>query len=130
MVLDSSAVVAVLAGEREAERLARAMATARRRLMSAVSVLECGIVLEARHGGEGGRNLDLLLKRADIRVISFTTAQADQARDAWRRFGKGRHPAGLNFGDCCSYALARESGEKLLFKGNDFGLTDVAAAPY
>jgi ribonuclease VapC len=73
----------------------------------------------------GGRELDLLLHRARIDVVPFTPEQADLARDAWRRWGKGRHPAGLNFGDCFAYALSRSSGEPLLFKGEDFGKTDV-----
>jgi ribonuclease VapC len=130
MVIDTSALIALLLGEPETEALAQTIAVARTRLVSAFTVLEAGIVIEARKGGAGARELDLLLHGAQIDVVPLTGEQADLARAAWRRYGKGRHPAGLNIGDCCSYALAQLSGEPLLFKGEDFSQTDVAVAAY
>ena len=76
----------------------------------------------------GGRELDMLLHRARIEIVPMNTDQVELARTAWRKYGKGNHPAGLNIGDCCAYALARYSGEPLLFKGNDFSQTDIRAA--
>ena len=83
-----------------------------------------------RYGDNGVRDLDLLVAQYYMEIVSFTQSQARIARDAFRRFGKGRHPACLNFGDCMAYALAKETGEELLFKGTDFGLPDVAVAAY
>ena len=128
MVIDTSAILSILLEEPEAERFAEAMAKDTKRLMSAVSVLETGIIIQSRKGPAGGRELDLLLHRAKIDVVSFTAEHAEAARDAWMRYGKGRHPAGLNLGDCCVYALTRISGEPLLFKGSDFSQTDVVTA--
>ena len=125
MVIDSSAVLAILFQEPEAELFASAISDDPMRLMSTVSLLEAAIVLEARKGPAGGRELDLLLHKARIGIVSFNSEQAEIARDAWLRFGKGRHSAALNIGDCCSYALSRSSGEPLLFKGTDFTRTDV-----
>jgi len=88
------------------------------------------MILQARKGADGVRDLDLLMARLRIEIVAFTEPQARLARTAFVRYGKGRHPAQLNFGDCMAYALARETGEELLFKGTDFGLTDIAAAPY
>ena len=99
-----------------------------RRLISAVSVLEAAMVLEGRKGDDAGSDLDLFLRRASIETVAFDPEQLLVARTAFRRFGKGRHAAGLNFGDCASYALAQWSGEPLLFKGSDFTATDVARA--
>jgi ribonuclease VapC len=130
MVIDTSALVAMLLGEPEAEALAEAIAADPRRLLSAVSALESGIVIEARKGEPGGRELDLLLQRIGAQVVALDERQAGVARTAWRRFGKGRHPAALNIGDCCAYALAQISSEPLLFKGGDFSETDVPAAEY
>jgi len=126
MVMDTSALMALLLGEPEAETFASAIASDSRRLLSAVSALEASIVIEARKGPDGSRELDLLLSRIGAVVVPFNQAQLQIARDAWRRFGKGNHPAGLNFGDCCSYALSKASHEPLLFKGKDFSQTDVA----
>jgi ribonuclease VapC len=120
-------VLALLLGEADAARYARAIAADARRLMSAFSVLEAGIVIVARKGESGGRELDLLLHRAGIEVVALSPEQAEIGRSAWLAFGRGRHPAGLNVGDCCAYALARYSGEPLLFKGDDFARTDVPA---
>lgn len=127
MVIDSSALIAILLGEPEAEALARAIARDPVRLISTFSALETGIVIEVRKGEAGGREFDLLLHRARIEIVPMNVEQYEIAREAWRIYGKGRHPAGLNIGDCCSYALAKYSGEPLLFKGEDFSKTDVLA---
>jgi ribonuclease VapC len=126
MVMDTSALLAVLLDETEAVVFAAAIANDTRRLLSAVSALEASIVIEARKGPDGRHELDLLLHRIGAIIVPFNQAQFEIARDAWTRFGKGNHPAGLNFGDCCSYALSKTSNEPLLFKGNDFSQTDVA----
>ena len=125
MVVDTSAVMAVLQLEPEAVTFARAIEEATVCLVSAVSLLEAGILTESRKGPEGARDLDAFLKDADMRVVPFDSEQAEIARSAYSRFGKGRHRASLNLGDCAAYALARSSGEALLFKGNDFSETDV-----
>jgi ribonuclease VapC len=130
MVIDTSALVALLSLETEAARLAQAVEADPQRLVSAATWVETAIVIEARFGEAGGRELDLLAAKAGIAIREVDAAQAEFARDAWRRFGKGRHPAGLNFGDCFSYALAKASGEPLLFKGEDFARTDVLIARY
>ena len=127
MVMDSSALIAILLGEPEAEALAVAMADAPKRLLGVVTALETSIVIEAKKGEFGGRELDLLLRRTGVDIVGMDAAQWELAREAWRQFGKGRHPAGLNIGDCCSYALARHTREPLLFKGEDFPSTDVSA---
>jgi len=127
VVIDSSALIAILLGEPEAEALARAIARDPVRLISTFSALETGIVIEVRKGEAGGREFDLLLHRARIEIVPMNVEQYEIAREAWRIYGKGRHPAGLNIGDCCSYALAKYSGEPLLFKGEDFSKTDVLA---
>lgn len=125
MVIDSSALVALLLLEEEAERLARALAADPRRLISVFNWLETAIVIEAKKGEAGARELDLLLHRAQIEIVAMNPDQSDIARTAWRVYGKGNHPAGLNIGDCCAYALAKYSGEPLLFKGADFSQTDI-----
>lgn len=125
MVIDTSALIAVLFGEPEAESFARALAADPKKLLSAFNALESGIVVEARKGEAGGRELDLLLHHAHIEIVAINAEQVELARSAWRNFGKGNHPAGLNIGDCCAYALAKYSGEPLLFKGSDFSKTDV-----
>ena len=126
MVVDTSALIAILLQEPEAHTFAVALRNASVRLVSAVSALEASIVIEARKGPSGGRDLDLLLHRANAELVAFTAEQFEIARNAYRRYGKGLHPAGLNFGDCCAYALAKVSGEPLLAKGADFPKTDVA----
>jgi len=128
MVIDSSALLALLLAEPEAETFARAIAADPRRLASAFSILETAIVVETKKGENAGRELDLLLHRAQIDVVVMDAAQVELARSAYRRYGKGGQPAGLNIGDCCSYALSRFTGEPLLFKGGDFARTDVALA--
>lgn len=128
MVIDTSAVLAILLGEAENETFAQAIDADPTRIMSAVSVLETSIVVEARKGPVGGRELDLLLHRGRIDIVPFNAPQLELAREAYRRFGKGRHRAALNLGDCCAYALAAASGEPLLFKGDDFAQTDIPNA--
>ena len=128
MIVDTSAVLAVLFGEPDAERHERAIAGALRCRMSVANFLETAIVLESRSGVAGGDELDLLLERAPIELVPVTADHAQAARRAWRRFGKGNHPAGLNFGDCFAYALAEATREPLLFKGRDFALTGIGAA--
>jgi len=127
MVIDTSAVLAILFGEPEAKVFAHAIAKDPKRLISAFSVLEAGVVLMARKGEAATRELDLLLHTAHMTVVTFDPDQAALARSAYEKWGKGRHPAGLNLGDCCSYALAQTSGEPLLFKGNDFSRTDMVS---
>jgi ribonuclease VapC len=130
MVVDTSALIALLSMEPESARLAVALESDATRLISAATVVEAGLVIEARYGPGGGRELDLLIAKAGLSTEAVTAEQADVARDAWRRYGKGRHSAGLNFGDCFSYALAKVTGEPLLYKGDDFTHTDIAAIAY
>jgi ribonuclease VapC len=125
MVIDSSALISILLGEPEAIAFAKAIAKDPRRLASVFSILETSIVIEAKKGEAGGRELDLILHRIQLKPVSLTEEQMELARVAWRTFGKGRHPAGLNIGDCCSYALSKFSGESLLYKGDDFIHTDI-----
>jgi ribonuclease VapC len=130
MVIDTSALIAFLNAEPTSKRLETALVTAGRLFLSAATLLEAGIVAERQNEESGGQELDLLLHRLQVEVVPVTQEQAELARSAYRQFGKGKHPAGLNFGDCFSYALARSLGEPLLFVGNDFGRTDVAVASY
>lgn len=127
MVIDTSAVLAVLFDEPGAEAVEGAFENDPVRLISAATLLEAAIVVEARHGEPGGRELDLLLHRARVNTIPFDADQVDIAREAWRQYGKGRHPAGLNFGDCFALALAKQRGEPLLYVGDDFSRTGVAS---
>ncbi|MDR3488033.1 MAG: type II toxin-antitoxin system VapC family toxin [Bradyrhizobium sp.] len=128
MVIDASAIAAIAFNEPEAKAFRERIADDPVRLISAATVLEVAMVVETRLGEAAGADLDLWLYKAKVEVVAVTAEHADQARRAWRRYGKGRHPAGLNFGDCFSYALASLSGERLLFKGNDFSQTDIPAA--
>ena len=128
MIVDSSAVLAVLYREPDAVRYETVIASAAGCRMSVANVLEVAIVLEARGGTAAGHELDTFLKDAAIEPIPVTVEHMDAARRAWRRFGKGNHPAALNFGDCLAYALADVTGEPLLFKGEDFARTDVDVA--
>jgi len=128
VIVDTSAVLAVLFHEPDAEHFARAITTATSRRMSVATLLETTIVLESRSGPAAGYELDAFLQEARIELELVTADQAQAARRAWRRFGKGNHPAGLNFGDCFVYALAETTREPLLFKGRDFELTDIEAA--
>jgi ribonuclease VapC len=126
MTLDTSAVLAVLQDEEEREQFVALIEAAGARFMSTVSVLEAAMVLEARHGEDASHDLDMFLRRASVRTVAFDEEQLAIARQAFRRYGKGRHKARLNFGDCAAYALSQWSGEPLLFKGTDFAATDVA----
>ena len=126
MVLDTSVLLAILCNEPEAPAFETAIAADPVRLLSAASLLEAARVIETRFGEPGGRELDLVVHKATIEVVAVTAEQAEIARQAFRAFGKGRHPAGLNFGDLFAYALSRVSGEPLLAKGEDFGRTDIA----
>lgn len=125
MVIDTSALVAVLFDEPERDELIARITASPRRLVSSATLLESSIVVESRRGEVAGRELDLFLHRAQVRTVAVDHRQAELARAAWRRYGKGRHPAGLNFGDLFAYALARSSAEELLFKGDDFAATDA-----
>ena len=128
MIIDTSAILAVLFGEPDAGRYERAIAGALHCRMSVANFLETAIVLESRSGSAGGDELDLFLDRAPVELVPVTADHAQAARRAWQRFGRGNHPAELNFGDCFAYALAEAAGEPLLFKGRDFALTDIEPA--
>jgi ribonuclease VapC len=125
MVIDSSAVLAVLLNEEDAAFYADAIEHAADPRMSTVSVLEVALVIGARKREQGLATLERFLERSGIQVVAFDLQQLAVAREAWWNYGKGRHAAGLNLGDCCSYALAKASGKPLLYKGADFGWTDV-----
>jgi len=128
MIVDSSALLAILIGEPEGETFAGEVLEAPVRLISAANLLEAAIVVEARLGEAGGRELDLLVQRLGIEIAFVDAEQTSEARRAWRRYGKGNHLAGLNFGDLFAYGLASTSGEPLLFKGDDFAATDLSPA--
>lgn len=125
MVIDTSALLAILNDEPERARFAEAIEADSARLVSAVTVFEASLVLETRYGRDAVDDLDLLLAKIDARIVPFERSDIATARAAFERFGKGRHAAGLNFGDCFSYALAAGTGEALLFKGDDFIHTDL-----
>jgi ribonuclease VapC len=125
MVIDTSAIVAIALDEPEAAAFEERIADDPVRLISAATVLEAAIVLESRLGEAGGREFDLWLLKVGADIVPVDADQIAAARRAWRRFGKGRHPAGLNYGDCFSYALAFSRDEPLLFKGEDFARTDL-----
>ena len=129
MVIDTSALVAIFLAEPERRRFLDLIIATETRLISAANALETGIVLEARRGEAAGREFDLLLVRANIQVVPVDGEQVEIARSAWRKYGKGRHPAALNFGDCFAYALAMSAGEPLLAKGSDFAATDIEVCP-
>lgn len=128
MVIDTSALMAILAQEDDAQVYADAIAAAEVRLISAATAVEAGIVALSRYGEPGSQALDRLLREGHIEVVPVTEDHARLARDAFARFGKGRHPAALNFGDCFAHALACATGHPLLFKGNDFARADVQSA--
>lgn len=129
LVVDTSALVAIVLGEAEGEDLARLLARRQGRVVvGAPSLLEAGIVIEARAGEEALTDLSALLADLQVEVVPFDELQAGEAQRAWQRFGKGRHAAQLNLGDCFSYAVARVEAAELLFIGDDFAQTDIAAA--
>lgn len=129
MVIDTSAIVALLRREPEEPSLREALRGDAVRLMGAPTVVECSLVVEGRWGESGRRFLDDLLAGLGIEVVAFDAAAADAAVVAWRRFGKGIHPAALNFGDCITYAVARATGEPILCSGQDFARTDAHLVP-
>ena len=128
MIVDTSAIIAVLFHEEDAQAYAEAITRADSCRMSAATFVETAIVVEAQTRNNGGRQLDAFIRRASIGVEPVTEEQAHIARQAFMDFGKGRHRAGLNYGDCFSYALAKATREPLLFKGRDFAQTDLVAA--
>jgi ribonuclease VapC len=125
MVIDTSALLAIFLAEPERQKFLELIREDGSRLISAANALETAIVFEARRGIVAGREFDLFLHRLSIEIVSVDGAQVEVARAGWRRYGKGRHPASLNFGDCFAYALSKTSGEPLLAKGDDFPRTDV-----
>jgi len=128
MIIDTSALLAILYQEDDAEIFVRAMATEPTCRISAANFLEAAINIDSKGDAEASRQLDFFIRQTGIEITEVTADQAQIARQAYLDFGKGRHKAGLNFGDCFAYALAREMGEPLLFKGNDFIYTDIV--PY
>ena len=128
MIVDSSAVLAILFNESDAQSYARAITEADSCRISAANFVEVAIVVEAQTKDSGSRQFDAFFRRAGIAIEPVTEEQAHAARQAYTDFGKGRHPAGLNFGDCFAYALAKTTGEALLFKGEDFKKTDITSA--
>jgi ribonuclease VapC len=128
LIVDTSAIIAILRNEPDAAAFAEAIAKASRRSLSAANFVESAAVIDGSNDPIASRRFDDLLREAQFVIEPVTEVQARVARDAYRDFGKGRHPAGLNFGDCFAYALARVSGEPLLFKGDDFKHTDVEPA--
>ena len=128
MVIDTSAVLAILLSESDASQYARTIESSDRCIMSAASFLEAAMVVDGRGDAIASRRLDAFMREAEIEVVPLTMPQVQIARQAFRDFGKGRHKASLNFGDCITYALAKESGEPLLFKGGDFAKTDILNA--
>ena len=125
MVIDTSALAAIFFHEPERDSFRNAITTASSRLISAATLVEIGIVIEGRRGGAAGREFDLFILRANFQIVAVDSEQAELARTAWRKYGKGRHPAALNYGDCFVYALAKATGEPILAKGEDFARTDV-----
>ena len=130
MVVDTSALIALLEKEPVAGRIQAALVAAQRVSMSAATLVEASIVADSKNPSNGIRALDVIVEDLRIAIIPLTREHAIHARAAYLQFGKGRHPAGLNFGDCFSYALSRALGEPLLFIGRDFGKTDVEVAAY
>lgn len=128
MVVDTSAIVAVLLDEPGSSQVTARIEAADVRLMSAASLLEAAMVIEHRKRDAGGRELDLFVYRSEIEIVPVDQNQVEIARDGWRRFGKGRSPAGLNYGDCFAYALAKSRQLPLLFVGRDFAQTDIEPA--
>ena len=126
MVIDTSAIVAILQREPECRNFIEVIEGADTTRMSVATFVECSIVIDSRFGSEGLRDLDRLIDRTGIEIIAVDREQGQLVRSAFSRFGKGRHRAGLNYGDCFSYAAAISSGQPLLCKGEDFIHTDVS----
>jgi len=130
MIVDSSAILAIAFQEPEASRLASAIVQAPERHISSVNWLETMMVIESRAGIQAADDVLLILGQLGVEALPFDAAQMHEAHEAWRRYGKGRHPAALNLGDCCAYAASKLEGRPLLFKGNDFEKTDVEKASW
>ena len=128
MVIDTSAILTILFNEPERQRFAALLEAAEVRLVSAVTRVEAAFVIEGRHKDAGRERLDRFFRMSDPEIVPVTPEQAEIAVEAFRRFGRGRHPAALNIGDCFCYALAKATGEPLLFKGGDFSRTDIVSA--
>jgi ribonuclease VapC len=128
IVVDSSALLAICFEEAEEGAFTAAILSDDEARIGAPNFIEAVMVIEARHGDAGGRELDRIAGNLGLTVVAFDAGHIAAAREGFRRFGKGRHRAGLNFGDCCAYALARTLDAPLLFKGDDFALTDVRRA--
>jgi ribonuclease VapC len=128
MIVDSSAILAIAFQEPEAGRFASAIVEATERHMSSVNWLETMMVIESRAGIQAADDVLLILGQLAVETLPFDEAHMHEAHEAWRRYGKGRHPASLNLGDCCAYAASKIEGRPLLFKGSDFEKTDVEPA--
>jgi len=128
MIVDTSSIMAILFDEPDWMVYEGAIFAAKRRLISAATLLDAMIVSESRAGPKGAEKFDASVKRANIVAAKVTKRQVTIAREAWRQFGKGNHPARLNYGDCFSYALAKDTGLPLLYKGDDFAKTDIRSA--
>ncbi len=128
MIIETSALLAILLDEEERRLFNETIEAAASRAMSVATFVEVSIVIESRFGAEGTRDLDLFINQAGIEIADVDQDQGRLARQAFSRFGKGRHPADLNYGDCFAYALAVARGESLLYKGTDFALTDITSA--
>lgn len=125
MVIDTSALAAIFFMEPERDAFLTAITSAETRLISSATVLETGMVVESRQGEAAGREFDLFVVRAALQIVPVDAEQTELARSGWRKYGKGHHPAALNFGDCFAYALAKFTGEPLLAKSTDFARTDI-----
>jgi ribonuclease VapC len=128
MVVDTSAIAAILFDEPDAARMIQAMEAAPIRLLSVASLVEATLVVEGRKGPDGEGLVERFVEESELELVPVATEHAWLACEAFRTYGRGRHPAGLNFGDCFAYALAKATGEPLLFKGDDFSHTDIATA--
>ena len=125
MVIDSSVLIAILLAEPDAEDLANLIVESSEIYVSAVTIFETSMVIESKKGEQGANEYDQLIEAISPTIVAFDSQQANLARIAWKTYGKGRHPAKLNFGDCCSYAIAKHLNQPLLFKGDDFSKTDI-----
>ena len=128
MVIDTSALLAIYFNEPDSIRFETAILGDSETIVSAGTLLEAAIIVEARHERAGSVEFDRLLQKLAVSTVAVDAEQVEAGRHAYRRYGKGRHPANLNYGDCFAYALAVTSGQPLLFKGDDFSRTDVVAA--
>lgn len=128
MIVDTSSLIAILFGEADAELYARALSTADESSISAANFVETSMIVETQTRAAGSRYFDSFFRRAGIVIEPVTVEHAHLAREAWHDFGKGRHPAGLDFGDCFAYALAKATGQPLQYKGNDFSRTGIVSA--